>query len=53
MVKCWVKPIDDTLKEMITYYDDVADQDAAVIESNKLDKQDKEGGKYTGEDVRF
>jgi len=53
-IKCWLKSNDDTLREMLTYFDEVVDQDAQVLENNKLNKKDsKDEGAEAGEDRRF
>jgi hypothetical protein len=40
-IKCWKKVEDDELRSLDTFYDDIMEADAGVIENNKLHKQDR------------
>ncbi len=40
VIKCWVKEMDETLSEMTVYFEDVIDQDALLLEQNRLNKDD-------------
>jgi hypothetical protein len=49
-IKCWKKADDAELLEMDAFYEDVYDGDADILQKNKLNKEEKEGG---GDDTKF
>jgi hypothetical protein len=44
VIKCWTKPDDAELLEMDAFYEDVYDGDAALLQKDTCNKEEKEGG---------
>jgi len=42
VIMCWMKDIDDSLLETVKYYQDMWNNDAQILEANKLNKPDTE-----------
>jgi hypothetical protein len=51
VIPCWKKSDDPELLEMDAFYEDIYDGDADIIQKNKLNKEDTEGG--SDENVKF
>jgi hypothetical protein len=47
-IKCWVKSDDAELLEMDSFYEDIYDGDADILQKNKLHKEQAEGGSDEG-----
>jgi hypothetical protein len=50
-IPCWEKPDDAELLEMDAFYEDIYDGDADILQKNKLNKEQAEGGSDEG--VKF
>lgn len=50
-IECWVKPDDNELTKLDTFYDDIMEADAEVLSQNKLNKKD--AGTDDADDARF
>jgi len=51
VIECWKMPETEELLAMGTFYEEVYEGDADIIQKNKLKKEDKEG--YDGDDTKF